>query len=112
MAQVKYAAKRLAEVRQRIAQYDAELKMSNAEAEIAKLANNFNLDITTDFGQIEQQLQDKISLNRAKVRVAADMSDVTAVDLQREQAMEAVLAEEAAQAVRGAAAQARWPEPR
>ena len=66
VAKIKHAAKKLAEVRTRIAHYDAELKMSNAEAEIAKLANNFNVDITTDFGQIEQMLQDKISLNRAK----------------------------------------------
>jgi phage shock protein A len=95
VAKIKYAAKKLAEVRTRIAHYDAELKMSNAEAEIAKLANNFNVDITTDFGQIEQMLQDKISLNRAKVRVAADLSGVSPVDIQREQAMESILAEQA-----------------
>ena len=95
VAKIKHAAKRLAEIRSRIAHYDAELKMSNAEAEIAKLANNFNVDITTDFGQIEQMLQDRISLNRAKTRVAADLSGVSPVDLQREQAMESVLAEQA-----------------
>jgi len=95
VAKIKFAAKKLAEVRTRIAHYDAELKMSNAEAEIAQLANNFNVDITTDFGQIEQMLQDKISLNRAKSRVASDLSGVSAVDIQREQAMESVLAEQA-----------------
>jgi phage shock protein A len=95
VAKIKYAAKKLVEVRTRIAQYDAELKMSNAEAEIAKLAGNLNADVTTDFGQIEQMLQDKISLNRAKTRVAADLSDVTPVDIQREQAMESVLAQQA-----------------
>ncbi len=95
VAKVKHAAKKLAEVRQRISQYDAELKMSQAEAELAKLAGNSSLDITTDMGKIEQILQDKISLNRAKVRVAADLSDVTAVDIQREQAMESAMAEQA-----------------
>jgi len=95
VAKIKYAAKQLADVRTRIAQYDAELKMSNAEAEIAKLAGNLNADVTTDFGQIEQMLQDTISLNRAKTRVATDLSEVTSVDIQREQAMEAVLAQQA-----------------
>ena len=95
VAKIKHAAKKLTEVRTRIASYDAELKMSNAEAEIAKLAGNFNADVTTDFGQVEQMLQEKISLNRAKVRVAADLSGVSPVDIQREQAMENVMAEQA-----------------
>lgn len=95
VAKIKFAAKKLTEVRTRIAHYDAELKMSNAEAEIAKLANNFNVDVTTDFGQIEQMLQDKISLNRAKTRVSSDLSGISPVDIQREQAMESVLAEQA-----------------
>ncbi|HEY4310207.1 MAG TPA: PspA/IM30 family protein [Pirellulales bacterium] len=95
VAKIKHAAKKLSEVRNRIAQYDAELKTSNAEAEIATLVNNFNLDITTDFGQIEQMLQDKISLNRAKGRVAADLSGLSAIDLERERAMESILAEQA-----------------
>ena len=95
VAKIKYAAKKLSEVRTRIAQYDAELKMINAEAEIAKLVTDFNVDITTDFGQIEQLLQDKISLNRAKGRVASDLSGLSAIDLERERAMESILAEQA-----------------
>jgi phage shock protein A len=95
VAKIKLSAKKLSEVRTRIAQYDAELKMSDAEAEIAKLVNNFNVDITTDFGQIEQLLQDKISLNRAKGRVASDLSGLSAIDLERERAMESILAEQA-----------------
>ena len=37
----------------RSSKYDAELKMSAAEAEIAKLAESFDMNLTTDFGQIE-----------------------------------------------------------
>ncbi len=48
--------------------------MSAAEAEVAKLAQSFNLDVTTDFGQIEQVIQNKIDKNRAATRVAADLS--------------------------------------
>src|SRR5437763_3708111 len=74
LLKVKHASGKLAELRQKIQKYDAELKMSRAEAEMAKLAQNFNFDVTTDFGAIEQEIQDKIGLNKAKARVAADLS--------------------------------------
>ena len=51
--------------------------------------------MTTDFGQIEQVINDKISLNRAKVRVAADLSGEGLEDVQHEQAMEKALADQA-----------------
>ena len=69
--------------------------MSGAEAEMAKLADDFNFDVTTDFGQIEQVINDKIDLNRAKVRVAADLSGDGVADIQHEQAMEKSLGEQA-----------------
>ncbi len=95
VTKIKHAAQKIGEVRNKIAKYDAELKMSKAEAEMAKLATEFNFDVTTDFGQIEQVIQDKISLNRAKARVAADLSGEGIADIQREQAMESTLAEQA-----------------
>jgi len=95
VTKIKHASKKLSDVRSKIAKYDAELKMSRAEAEMAKLANSFSFDVTTDFGQIEQVISEKISLNRAKARVAADLSSEGVVDIEREQAMEAALAEQA-----------------
>jgi phage shock protein A len=95
LTKIKHAGNKLSAIREKIHKYDAELKMSRAEAEMAKLARDFNFDVTTDFGQIEQVIQEKISLNRAKVRVAADLSEEGLVDVQREQAMEAALAEDA-----------------
>ena len=95
MTKIKHAAKKLADVREKIQKYDAELKMSRAEAEMAKLATDFNFDVTTDFGQIEQVINDKISLNRAKVRVAADLSSEGLADIKHEQAMEKALADQA-----------------
>jgi phage shock protein A len=94
LKKIKHASSKLAKVREKIQKYDAELKMSRAEAEIAKLSQSFDLDITTDFGQIEQVIQDKISLNRAKSRVAADLSEEGIEDIEREEAMERVLAED------------------
>ena len=61
---------------------------------MAELTESFDLDVTTDFGQIEQVIQDKISLNRAKTRVAADLSGEGLVDIEREQAMERAMAED------------------
>jgi phage shock protein A len=95
LTKIKHASGKLAKVRDKIQKYDAELKMSRAEAEMAKVASSLNFDITTDFGQIEQVIEEKISLNRAKVRVAADMSSEGTVEVEREQAMEKVLADQA-----------------
>lgn len=95
ITKVKHASGKLAKIREKIAKYDAELKMSRAEAELAKLSQDFNFDVTTDFGEIEQVLQDKISLNRAKVRVAADLSSEGVADIKQEQAMEKAMGEQA-----------------
>lgn len=95
LTKIKHASGKLADLKNRIAKYDAELKMSRAEAEMARLAQDFHFDVTTDFGQIEQVIQDKIGLNRAKVRVAADLSGEGIADIQREQAMERAMADQA-----------------
>lgn len=95
LTKVKHATGKLAQIREKIQKYDADLKMSRAEAELAELSKDFNFDITTDFGQIENVIQDKIDRNRAKVRVAADMSSEGMVDIKREQAMEKNLADQA-----------------
>jgi phage shock protein A len=90
---IKNAMGKLKGIREKIQTYDAELKMSRAEAEMAELAKEFNFDVTTDFGQIEQVIQEKISLNRGKARVAADLSEEGMYDIEREEKMEQVQAE-------------------
>jgi phage shock protein A len=95
VTKIKHASGKLSDVRTKIQKYDAELKMSRAEAEMAKLATDFNFDVTTDFGQIEQVINDKIGLNRAKVRVAADLSSDGMADIKHEQAMEKAMGEQA-----------------
>jgi phage shock protein A len=95
LTKIKHASGKLNQIRDKISKYDAELKMSKAEAEVAALAKDLNFDVSTDFGQIEQVIQDKIGTNRAKARVAADLSAEGVVDIQREQAMEKVMADKA-----------------
>lgn len=90
---IKAATKKLADVQNKIKKYDAELKMSRAEAEMAELSQSFEFDVTTDFGQIESVIQDRISLNRAKARVAADLSSQGMEEIERQEQMEAHLAE-------------------
>ena len=92
---IKSAMGKLKSIREKIQTYDAELKMSRAEAEMAELAKDFNFDVTTDFGQIEQVIQERISLNRGKARVAADLSEEGMVDVEREEQMELAQAEDA-----------------
>ena len=95
VTKIKHAMNKLGDVKQKIAKYDAELKMSRAEAEMAKLATSFDFNVTTDFGQIEDVIQDKIGLNRAKARVAADLSSEGLTDIQHEQAMEKSMGDQA-----------------
>jgi SOS response regulatory protein OraA/RecX len=69
--------------------------MSSAEAEVAKIAEGFDMNLTTDFGQLESMIQQKIDTNRGKVRVAADLSQKGIAAIEAEERMEAQLAEQA-----------------
>ncbi len=95
LKKIKHAGNKLAEVRDKIQKYDAELKMSAAEAEIAALAESFDLNVTTDFGQIEQVIQARIDRNRGKARVAADLSSEGLAQIEAEEQMQKAMAEEA-----------------
>jgi phage shock protein A len=97
LKKIQHANSKLIEVREKIQKYDAELKMSAAEAEIAKLAETFDINLTTDFGQIEAVIQQKIDQNRGKVRVAADLSEKGIAEIDAEERMQSVLAEQALQ---------------
>lgn len=93
LTKIQHASGKLADVRMKIQKYDAELKMSAAEAEMSQLARSFNFDVTTDFGQLETMIQEKIDLNRAKVRVASDLSGEGIAEIEAEKKMESAKAE-------------------
>jgi phage shock protein A len=95
LTKIKHANEKLIELRDKIQKYDAELKMSAAEAEIAKLSESFDMNLTTDFGQIESVIQQKIDQNRGKARVAADLSEKGIAEIRAEERMQAELAEQA-----------------
>jgi phage shock protein A len=95
LTKIQHANKKLIEVREKIQKYDAEIKMSEAEAEIAKLSETFDMNVTTDFGQLEDVIQRRIDTNRGKVRVAADLSSKGIAEIKAEENMERVLADQA-----------------
>ncbi len=95
LTKIKHASAKLGTIREKIQKYDADLKMSRAEAELAKISESFNVDVTTDFGQIEQVIQDRININRGRARVAADLSGEGIAEIEHERAMEASMAEDA-----------------
>lgn len=95
LTKIKHASGKLAKIKEKIQTYDAELKMSKAEAELAELAESFEFNVTTDFGQVEDVIQEKIDKNRAKARVASDLSSEGMADIEKEIAMEGALAEDA-----------------
>ncbi len=95
LKKIKNANKKLIEVREKIQRYDAELKMAEAEAEIAKLSESFDMNVTTDFGEIETVVQQRIDRARGSARVSADMSQKGVADIEAEERMEGALAEQA-----------------
>ena len=97
LKKIQFANQQLAQVREKIQKYDADLKMTSAEAEIAKIAGDLNFDVTTDFGQIEQIIQQKIDTNRGKVRVAADLSGRGIAEIKAQERVEAQMAEDTLQ---------------
>jgi hypothetical protein len=68
--------------------------MSAAEAEIAKISESFEMNMTTDFGEIESVIQRKIDANRGRARVAADMSSKGIEAIKAEEAAEKAMADD------------------
>jgi phage shock protein A len=97
LKKIQHANKKLGELKDKIAKYDADLKMSEAEAEVAKISASFNMDLTTNFGQMEDTIQRKIDANRGKARVAADMSAQGLDAIESDERLEKSMAEDALQ---------------
>ena len=103
LKKIQHANEKLIELREKIQKYDAELKMSAAEAEIAKLSETFDVNLTTDFGEIESVIQQKIDQNRGKVRVAADLSQKGIAEIKAEERMQGAARRAGAHRLRGRA---------
>jgi len=94
LLKIQKANKDIVKVREKIQHYHAELKMSAAEAEIAKISESFEMNMTTDFGEIESVVQRQIDANRGRARVAADMSSKGIEAIKAEEAAEKAMADD------------------
>ena len=94
LLKIQKANKDIVKVREKIQQYHAELKMSAAEAEIAQISESFDMNVTTDFGEVESMIQRKIDTNRGRARVASDMSSRGIEVIKAEEAAEKAMAED------------------
>jgi phage shock protein A len=94
LLKIQKANKDIVKVREKIQQYHAELKMSAAEAEIAQISESFDMNVTTDFGEVESMIQRKIDTNRGRARVASDMSSKGVEFIKAEEAAEKAMAED------------------
>ena len=94
LLKIQKANKDIVKVREKIQQYHAELKMSAAEAEIAQISESFDMNVTTDFGEVESMIQRKIDSNRGRARVASDMSSKGVELIKAEEAAEKAMAED------------------
>jgi phage shock protein A len=94
LLKIQKANKDIVKVREKIQQYHAELKMSAAEAEIAQISESFDMNVTTDFGEVESMIQRKIDSNRGRARVASDMSSKGVEFIKAEEAAEKAMAED------------------
>jgi len=94
LLKIQKANKDIVKVREKIQRYHAELKMSAAEAEIAKLSESFDMNVTTNFGEIESVIQRQIDANRGKARVSADMSSRGVEQIKAQEAADKAMAED------------------
>ena len=94
LLKIQKANKDIVKVREKIQQYHAELKMSAAEAEIAQISESFDMNVTTDFGEVESIIQRKIDTNRGRARVASDMSSRGIEVIKAEEAAEKAMADD------------------
>jgi len=76
LKKVKYARQRIESAKEKAHKMQADLRLSKAEAETAKLAEKFNVRTNTleGLGEIEEEIQRQIDTNRGKAQVLRDLS--------------------------------------
>jgi phage shock protein A len=76
LKKIQYAHQRIEQAKEKAQKLDADLRLSMAEAETAKLAEKFNVRTNTldGLGEIEEEIQRQIDTNRGKAQVLRDLS--------------------------------------
>jgi phage shock protein A len=76
LKKIQFARQKIETAKEKARKLDADLKMSKAEAETARLAEKFNVKTNTldGLGEIEDEIQRQIDNNRGKAAVSRDLS--------------------------------------
>ena len=90
LKKIQYARQRIEAAKEKAHKLDADLKLSQAEAETAKLAEKFNVRTNTleGLGEIEEEIQRQIDTNRGKAQVIADLSADGLAEIEEEEAIQ------------------------
>ncbi len=99
LKRIRHATGKINELKEKIHRYDAELQMSEAEAEFAKLAERFDVNGVGDIKQLEDAVQRRIDLNRGTAKAAADYTREGLADIESEEQLKEFEAEEALKAL-------------
>ncbi|MEO8563249.1 MAG: hypothetical protein ABI601_14290 [bacterium] len=98
LLKLKSANENIIALRQRAQQYSAELKMSRAEAEMAKVSEALQGSLvgnyTTGFGEAEALVKSEIDKNRGRAHVAAQMSATGVEEIKAEEAAQRAMADD------------------
>jgi phage shock protein A len=89
LKKIRYAHSKIEEAKQRAGKLKADLRLSKAEAETAKLAQSFNVKSNTldGLGEIEEEINRQIDRNRGKAQVITDLSQDGLADMEAEEAL-------------------------
>jgi phage shock protein A len=98
MLKLRQANEDIGKLQQKAQRMKAELKMSQAEAEMARVAEalggQLSGNLTTDLGQVESMIKRQIDHNRGKAQVAAELSSQGVAEIKNRQAVERQMAED------------------
>lgn len=94
LKKVQFAQGKINEAKLKAQKLQADLKMSKAEAEIANLAQSFNVNSSSlnKLGEIEEEIQRQIDNNRAKAQVVNDLGSDGLAEIEAEEAARAAAA--------------------
>jgi phage shock protein A len=90
LKKIRFANQRIADAREKAQKLSADLKLSKAEAETAKLAQKFNCkNVSLDgVAEVEDEIQRQIDSNRAKAQVISDLSEDGLADIAEQEAVQ------------------------
>ncbi len=91
LKKVQFAQTKINDAKLKAQKLSADLKMSKAEAEIASLAQSFNVNSGSlnKLGEIEEEIQRQIDANRAKAQVVNDLGSDGLAEIEAEEAARA-----------------------